>query len=89
MAEEPQNRAWNEQIKIDGDRLLSEVKRLVAEGNVRRITIKQGENTVMEFPLTVGVIGALLAPWLVAVGAIAAVVTDCSIVVERTDQPKA
>ena len=89
MAEEPPYRSWNEQIKIDGDRLLSEVKRLVAEGNVRRITIKQGENTVMEFPLTVGVIGALLAPWLVAVGAIAAVVTDCSIVVERTDKPKA
>lgn len=88
MAEDPQNRTWNEQFKIDGDRLLGEVKRLVAEGNVRRITIKQGEHTIMEFPLTVGVVGAVLAPWLVAVGAIAALVTDCSIVVERTDQPK-
>jgi len=72
-----------EQFKIDGDRLLAEVKRLVAEGNVRRITIKQGDHTVAEFPLTVGVAGAVLAPWLAAVGAIAALVTDCSVVVER------
>jgi len=73
-----------EQIKIEGDRLLAEVKRLVAEGNVRRITIKQGDHTVAEFPLTVGVVGAVLAPWLAAVGAIAALVTDCSVVVERS-----
>ena len=46
-----------EHIKIDGDRLIAEVKRLVAEGNVRRISIKQGEHTVAEFPLTVGVAG--------------------------------
>jgi hypothetical protein len=49
-----------EHIKIDGDRLIAEVKRLVAEGNVRRISIKQGEHTVAEFPLTVGVAGAVL-----------------------------
>ena len=73
-----------EQFRIEGDRLLAEVKRLVAEGNVRRITIKQGDNTVAEFPLTVGVVGAVLSPWLAAVGAIAALVTDCSVVVERS-----
>jgi len=73
-----------EQFKIEGDRLLAEVKRLVAEGNVRRITIKQGDHTVAEFPLTVGVAGAVLAPWLAAVGAIAALVTDCTVVVERS-----
>ncbi|MFI5259831.1 MAG: DUF4342 domain-containing protein [Candidatus Limnocylindrales bacterium] len=78
-----------EHIKIDGDQLLAEVKRLVAEGNVRRITIKQGDHTVAEFPLTVGVAGAVLAPWLAAVGAIAALVTDCSVVVERADKPDA
>lgn len=78
-----------EQFKIDGDRLLSEVRRLVAEGNVRRISIKQGEHIVAEFPLAVGVAGAVLAPWLAAVGAIAALVTDCSIVVERVDKPEA
>ena len=78
-----------EQFKIDGDRLVSEVRRLVAEGNVRRITVKQGDHTIAEFPLTVGVAGAVLAPWLAAVGAIAALVTDCSIVVERVDKPGA
>ena len=78
-----------EHIKIDGDRLIAEVKRLVAEGNVRRISIKQGEHTVAEFPLTVGGAGAVLAPWLAAIGAIAALVTDCSIEVERTDNPDA
>jgi len=78
-----------EHIKIDGDRLLAEVKRLMAEGSVRRISIKQGEHTVAEFPLTVGVAGAVLAPWLAAIGAIAARVTDCSIEVERADNPDA
>ena len=78
-----------EHVKIDGDRLLAEVKRLIAEGNVRRISIKQGEHTVAEFPLTVGVAGTVLAPLLAAIGAIAALVTDCSIVVERADNPDA
>jgi hypothetical protein len=68
--------------------LLTEVKRLIAEGNVRRIIVKQGEHTVAEFPMTVGVAGAVLAPWLAAFGAIAALVTDCSIVVERADRPE-
>ena len=62
---------------------------MIAEGNVRRISIKQGEHTVAEFPLTVGVAGTVLAPLLAAIGAIAALVTDCSIVVERADNPDA
>jgi hypothetical protein len=87
MATRTNGHRWSENLKIDGDRLLGEVKRLIAEGNVRRITIKQGDHTVAEFPLTVGVAGAVLAPWLAAVGAIAALVTDSSIVVERVDGP--
>jgi len=86
MGSETKGYIWIENFKIDGDRLLGEFKRLVAEGNVRRITIKQGEQTVVELPLTVGVVGALLAPWAAAVGAIAALVTDCSIVVERMER---
>ncbi|HEY7942751.1 MAG TPA: DUF4342 domain-containing protein [Candidatus Limnocylindrales bacterium] len=82
-----QKGTWTEQVRIDGDRLLTEVKRLIAEGNVRRISIRQGDHTVAEFPLTVGVAGAVLAPWLAAIGAIAALVTDCSIVVERIEPP--
>lgn len=89
MAPETKGYVWTERIKVDGDRLIAEFKRLVAEGNVRRITIKQGEHTVVEMPLTVGVVGALLAPWLAAVGAVAALVTDCSIVVERMERGEA
>jgi len=86
MAPDTKGYVWTENLKIDGDRLVAEFKRLVAEGNVRRITIKQGEHIVVELPLTVGVVGALLAPWLAAVGAIAALVTDCSIVIERMER---
>lgn len=85
MTTQTEQQTRTEQFKIDGDRLIAEVKRLIAEGNVRRISIKQGEHTIIELPLTVGVAGAILAPWLAAVGAIAALVTDCSIVVERVE----
>ena len=53
---------------------------------MRRIVIKQGADTVVEFPMTVGVAGALIAPWLAAAGAIAALITDCSIEVERVGE---
>ena len=58
-----------ERIRVDGGELLEAFRRLVHEGNVRRIAIKQGERTVVEFPLTLGVVGAALAPPLAAVGA--------------------
>lgn len=74
---------WWETIKVKGGQLVDKVKELVEEGNVRRIVIKQDERTIAEFPLTVGVIGAVFAPMLAAVGAIAALVTDCRLEVER------
>ena len=80
---ETTERSWTETISAEGGALLEEVTRLVHEGNVRRIVIKQGADPVVEFPLTVGVAGALIAPWLAAAGAIAALITDCSIEVER------
>src|SRR5215213_6402168 len=80
---ETTERSWTETISAEGGELLKEFSRLVQEGNVRRIVIKQGSDTVIEFPLTVGVAGALIAPWLAAAGAIAALITDCSIEVER------
>ncbi len=73
-----------EEFKVDGADLLKKVKELIKEGNVRRIIIKDKDNkTLIEFPVTVGVIGVVFAPVLAAVGAIAALVTECSIVVER------
>ena len=76
-------RTWWETTKVQGGELLEKVKELIHEGNVRRIVIKQGDRSVAEFPLTAGVVGAVFAPMLAAVGAIAALVTDCSIAVER------
>jgi hypothetical protein len=73
-------------FRVDGTEVLSEVKRLIHEGNVRRVIIKQGDQTILEFPLTVGVVGIALAPTLAAVGAIAALVTDCTVEVERVEE---
>ena len=74
-----------ETIKVKGTHLLDAFTNLVHEGNVRRVIIKQGDRTIAEFPLTVGVVGAALAPPLAAIGAIAALVTECTIEVERTN----
>ncbi len=76
-----------EEIKVRGSELLAEFERLVHEGNVRRVVIKQDSRVIAEFPLTVGVVGVLLAPALAAVGAIAALVADCTIAVERVAPP--
>jgi hypothetical protein len=77
-------------FKVKGDELLARVREILHEGNVRRVVIKQGNRTVVEFPLTVGVVGALAAPMLVALGALAAVLTECTIEVEReAGTPKA
>jgi hypothetical protein len=77
-----------EEHRTHGERLVAKVRELIREGNVRRITIKNEEGrTLVELPLTVGVVGALVAPAWAAVGAIAAVVTDCSIEVERAEVP--
>ena len=80
MAEE---RTWWESIKVEGGELLEKVRSLVREGNVRRIVIRQGERSVAEFPLTVGVVGTVAAPMLAAVGALAALLTNCTIEVQR------
>ena len=60
------------------------IKQIIHEGNVRRVVIKQEGRTVVEFPMTVGVVGTVLAPMLAAAGALAAVLTECTIEVERT-----
>jgi hypothetical protein len=79
-----------EEFKVRGDEVLSKIKELIREGNVRRVSIRnaQGE-TLLEVPLTVGVVGALLVPTLAALGAVAALVTDCTISVERADDADA
>ena len=73
-----------EEYKVRGEKIVGKIKELLHEGNVRHIVIKNDEGkTLIEFPVTVGVAGALLVPVWAAVGALAALVTNCSIEVER------
>lgn len=73
-----------ETFKVTGDNLLKKVQELIKEGNVRRITIKdKNGKSLVEFPLTIGVVGAVIAPVLAAIGAIAALIGECTISVER------
>lgn len=75
-----------EEFHIDGEELLAKVKELVHEGNIRRLIIRnEAGTTLVEIPLTVGLAGVALLPVWAAVGAIAALATDCSIIVERRD----
>ncbi len=76
-----------EELQVMGEQLLTRVKELVHEGNVRRIIIKQDGHTIMEIPLTVGVVGVIVAPALAAIGAIGALLAQCSIEVIRSEHP--
>ena len=78
------SKSTRESFTVHGENLLKKVKELINEGNVRKIAIldKSGKE-LMSFPLTVGVVGAVFAPVLAAVGALAALIGDCTITVER------
>jgi hypothetical protein len=80
--------AMSEQILARGNQIVETVKHLVAEGNVRSVTVKHDGHAIVEFPLTVGVIGSLLAPQVAALGAVTALLTDCTIEVVRTGGEK-
>ena len=77
--------SW-ESCKVRGEDLLKRVKEIVHEGNVRRVIIRQGPRTLVEFPVTVGVVGAVAAPVLAALGAAAALLAECTIEVEREER---
>jgi hypothetical protein len=78
-----------EEFRVDGEELIAKVKNLINEGNVRRVIIKDKEGKVVfEIPLTLGVVGALIAPQLAAVGAIAALLSEATVVVEKTEDEK-
>jgi D-aminopeptidase len=74
-----------ETLKLEGKTIVERVRELIYEGNVRRIVIQHEGRTVAEFPLTAGVIGAVVAPVLAAVGALVALLKDCTIQVEREE----
>lgn len=73
-----------EEFKVEGEKVVAKIKELFHEGNIRKVIIKDKEGkTLVEIPMTFGVVGALLAPQLAAIGAIAALLTEATIVVER------
>jgi hypothetical protein len=74
-------------LAAKGSQVIDAIKDLIHQGNIRRVIIKQDQRTIAEFPLTFGVVGAAVAPALAAIGAIAALVTDCTIEVEREIAP--
>lgn len=74
----------HESFKVSGDEILSKIKEIIREGNARRIIIKnEKEETIMEFPLTVGALGVVLAPIFAAVGTLTALAVNCTILVEK------
>jgi len=75
-----------EEFSVSADNLIEKVKELIREGNITRIIVKDDQGKVLlEMPATIGVVGVILAPWLAALGAIAALATRCTIVVERKE----
>jgi hypothetical protein len=76
-----------EEFRVDGEKLIGKVKEVIHEGNIRRIIIKDKDGkTVLEIPMTFGVVGALIAPQLAAIGAIAALLTEATVVIEKEDK---
>ncbi len=81
-----QDKFRTEEFRVNGEELLTKIKNLIKEGNVRRVIIKDKDGKVVfEIPLTFGVVGALLAPQLAAIGAIAALLTEATVVVEKVE----
>jgi hypothetical protein len=76
-----------ESFKVTGDEIFSKIKEIIKEGNARRVIIRNDiDETIMEFPLTIGAVGAVIAPLFAAIGAIAALAVDYTIVIEKRDR---
>jgi hypothetical protein len=82
----PEEKFRTEEFRVDGEELLRKIKNLIQEGNIRRVIIKDKDGRVVfEIPLTFGVVGALIAPQLAAIGAIAALLGEATVVVEKRE----
>ena len=80
-------KTWREKIEGTTDQILAQIRKLIDEGNIRRVVVKHQGKTVAEFPLTVGLVGTVIAPVAAAIGALTAVLAECSIEVEKTTPP--
>lgn len=79
-------RTHTEEFKVEGEKIIAKIKELLHEGNIRRVIIKDKDGKIlMEIPVTIGVVGVLIAPQLAALGAIAALLTEATIVVEKSE----
>lgn len=84
------NQSDREYFRVSGDEIITKIKEIIKEGNARRIIIKnESDETIMEFPVTVGAIGVILAPVFAAVGTFAALAMKCTIIVEKKDAGQA
>ncbi len=89
MTEDNTKKSRKEEFKLNGSELIDKIKELIHEGNIRRIILKNEEGkTILEFPLTLGLVGAALVPVLAAVGAVAALVAKLTLIVEKEDEDK-
>jgi hypothetical protein len=77
-------RTWREKLEGTTDQLLAQIRKLIDEGNVRRVLVRHQGRVIAEFPLTVGVVGTVIAPVAAAIGALTAVLAECTIEVEKT-----
>ena len=85
----PTEQIHTEEHRVSGERLVSKVKELIHQGNVRRLIVRNDDgHTIMEIPLTIGVVGAVLLPAFVALGAIAALASNYTLVVEKVGEPE-
>ena len=81
-----EQKVYKEEFEVTGDAVISKIKEIIHEGNVRRITIKNDDGkTLIEIPLTLGVVGALLLPVWAAIGAIAALAAKLTLVIEKVE----
>jgi hypothetical protein len=87
MASTTSNTILPEEVRVRGSQLVEKVSELIAAGNVRKISVKHDGHPIVELPLTIGVIGTLLAPQVAALGAIAALITECTIEIIRAEPP--
>lgn len=85
MTEKASNtQSTTEEFKVSGNQIVEKIKEIIEEGNARRIIIKNDKGvSILEIPLTLGVVGTLLAPYLAAIGALTAVIANCTILVEK------
>ena len=80
-------KTWREKIEGTTDQVFAQIRKLIDEGNIRRVVVKHQGRTVAEFPLTVGVVGTVIAPVAAAIGALTAVLAECTIEVEKATPP--